>query len=602
MGILSPMVPYRRRSPLATAAASRASTTESPPTLPPSTPRTLLPWSRTTRIRDLLANPDLAGKTISLNGWVRTVRDQKKVVFLNLNDGSSVAGIQCVLRGEIEEGQDSDLDLPEGLDLIRSGSVTLGAAVQVTGLLTPSKGNQAKQTFEIQVDKLHLIGACPSDSYPLQKKKTSLGFLRSIAHLRPRTNTIGAAQRVRSTLAFATHEFFQGEGFSYLNSPILSTSDCEGAGEMFQVTTLLAGKDEATTTTATAIRAEMGPGAKAELETAIASQGEVVRAAKKEGEQARIAAEVEKLLALKAKLAAGVDGALAGSGAPNPDQALPRNPDGSVDYTQDFFGRKAFLTVSGQLQGEIYATAMGDVYTFGPTFRAENSNTSRHLAEFWMVEPEMAFCDLERDMSCAEAYLKHCLRSVLEKNPDDMAFFDSYVKKGNLDQIASLLEKPFATMTYTDAVAELSQAKKKFEYPVVWGKDLQSEHERYLTEVVCQGVPVMVTDYPQACKAFYMRGNDDGVTCAAMDMLVPGVGELIGGSQREERLDVLMDRMRQAGLDPEPYWWYLDLRKYGSVPHAGFGLGFERLVQYTTGLDNIRDVIPFPRYPGNATF
>jgi len=420
---------------------------------------------------------------VEIGGWVRTVRDQKNIAFVNLNDGSNVSGVQIVL------GDDTD-----GIELVRDGAVTLGAAVSIAGVVAASKGG--KQAVEIQASKLSIIGACPSDTYPLQKKKTSLEFLRGIGHLRARTNTLAAVQRVRSTLAYATHEFFQDNGFKYLNSPILSTSDCEGAGEMFQVTTLLSKYEEEQRLP------RVGEGEMKELAAAVSTQGAAVKAAKAGGgDKARVEEEVKKLLELKDRLAA----AEAGSRS-----VLTGGPGGGVDYSKDFFGDKTFLTVSGQLQGEIYATAMGDVYTFGPTFRAENSNTSRHLAEFWMVEPEMAFCDLPRDMACAEAYLKHCLRAAVDRCPEDMAFFDQFFKKGLVDNLTTMVERPFLTITYTDAVAELKKAKVKFEYPVEWGVDLQSEHERYLAETVCGGVPVLVTDYPKDIKAFYMRLNDDG--------------------------------------------------------------------------------------------
>ncbi|MBA0713739.1 hypothetical protein Golax_012755, partial [Gossypium laxum] len=362
-------------------------------------------------------------------------------------------------------------------------------------------------------------------SYPIQKKRVSREFLRTKAHLRPRTNTFGAVARVRNALAYATHKFFQENGFVWISSPIITASDCEGAGEQFCVTTLIPSSREA---------------------------------------------------------------------ADSPVDAIPNTKNGLIDWSQDFFGKPAFLTVSGQLNAETYATALSDVYTFGPTFRAENSNTSRHLAEFWMIEPELAFADLDDDMACATAYLQYVVRHVLDNCKEDMEFFNTWIEKGVIDRLNDVAEKDFVQLTYTDAIGLLLKAKKKFEFPVKWGCDLQSEHERYITEEAFKGCPEI--------KAFYMRQNDDGKTVAAMDMLVPRVGELIGGSQREERLDYLENRLDELKLSKESYWWYLDLRRYGSVPHAGFGLGFERLVQFATGIENIRDAIPFPRAPGSAEF
>ena len=373
----------------------------------------------------------------------------------------------------------------------------------------------------MQLEKLTLLGSCPED-YPLQKKRHTVEFLREKAHLRARTNLFGAVARVRNTMSYAIHSFFQENGFVYVNTPLITASDCEGAGEQFQVTTL---------------------------------------------------------------------------DISNP----PRKEDGKVDYSKDFFGRMTNLTVSGQLEGETYALALKDIYTFGPTFRAENSNTTRHLAEFWMVEPEMAFCDLYGDMDVAERFLKYIFSRTLEKNEEDMKFFDSFVLKGVIDTLEHVINSPFEHMTYTDAIKILEKENSRFDFPVHWGSDIQSEHERYLTEVVAKR-PVIVTDYPKEIKSFYMKLNEDGKTVRGMDVLAPRLGEIIGGSEREWRLDVLEERMKELGLRKEDYWWYLELRKYGSVPHAGFGLGFDRAVQYVTGVQNIRDVIPYPRYVKSAEF
>ncbi|XP_034215802.1 asparagine--tRNA ligase, chloroplastic/mitochondrial isoform X4 [Prunus dulcis] len=432
------------------------------------------------------------GQSLVVMGWVRTLRVQSSVTFIEVNDGSCLSNMQCVL------GLDA-----EGYDQVESGLITTGASIWVQGILAASQGS--KQKVELKVKKIVVVGKS-DPSYPIQKKRVSREFLRTKAHLRPRTNTFGAVARVRNALAYATHKFFQENGFVWVSSPIITASDCEGAGEQFCVTTL------------------------------------------------------------------------------------------------DFFGKPAFLTVSGQLNAETYATALSDVYTFGPTFRAENSNTSRHLAEFWMIEPELAFADLNDDMACATAYLQYVVRHVLENCKEDMEFFNTWIEKGIIDRLNDVADKDFVQLTYTDAVELLLRANKKFEFPVKWGCDLQSEHERYLTEEAFSGCPVIVRDYPKDIKAFYMRQNDDGKTVAAMDMLVPRVGELIGGSQREERLEYLEERLDESKLNKDSYWWYLDLRRYGSVPHAGFGLGFERLVQFATGIENIRDVIPFPRAPGSAEF
>uniref|UniRef100_A0A804MQY3 asparagine--tRNA ligase n=2 Tax=Zea mays TaxID=4577 RepID=A0A804MQY3_MAIZE len=456
------------------------------------------------------------GKELAVRGWVRTCRAQRTITFVEVNDGSCLSNMQCVLTPETE-----------GYDQI--DSVTTGASVLVEGVVASSQGG--KQKVELKVSKITVIGKSDPTSFPIQKKRASREFLRTVAHLRPRTNTFGAVARVRNTLAYATHKFFQDNGFVWVSSPIITASDCEGAGEQFYVTTLLSNS---------------------------ADGGSLLK-------------------------------------------DIPATKDGRVDWSQDFFCKPAFLTVSGQLNGETYASALSDIYTFGPTFRAENSNTSRHLAEFWMIEPELAFADLNDDMACATAYLQYVVKYILENCKEDMDFFNTWIEKGIIDRLNDVVEKNFVHLSYTDAVELLLGSKKEFEFPVKWGLDLQSEHERYITEVAFGGRPVIIRDYPKI-KAFYMRENDDGKTVAAMDLLVPRVGELIGGSQREERLDYLEARLDEQNLNKESYWWYLDLRRYGSVPHAGFGLGFERLVQFATGMDNIRDTIPFPRVPGSAEF
>ena len=464
-----------------------------------------------THISQLFADADaLGGTTVTVAGWVRSVRDMKNFGFVMLNDGSCFKDLQVVMNREKLENYD---------EIAATG---VGSALVVTGelVLTPER----PQPFELQAAQIVVEGASAPD-YPMQKKRQTREFLRTQQHLRSRTNLFRAVFRVRSVAAFAIHSFFQERGFVYVNTPIITTSDAEGAGEMFRVTTL----------------------------------------------------DVE-----------------------NP----PRTDDGHVDWSQDFFGHAANLTVSGQLQAENFALAFGDVYTFGPTFRAENSNTRRHAAEFWMVEPEMAFCDLASDMDCAEAMLKHVINYVMEHCPDEMEFFNKFVDKGLVERLTHVATSDFGRVSYTDAIKILQDAQAAghvFEFSVDWGSDLQTEHERYLTEEHFRR-PVFVTDYPAAIKAFYMRMNDDGRTVAAADCLVPGIGEIIGGSQREERLDVLEGRIRELGMDPEQYKYYLDLRRYGGCHHAGFGLGFERLVMYLTGVDNIRDVIPHPRTVGNADF
>ncbi|MGE4583848.1 MAG: asparagine--tRNA ligase [Sphaerochaeta sp.] len=459
------------------------------------------------RISDLLKRTP-SDQIISAEGWVRTKRDSKTVCFLEVNDGSCLKGLQVVI------------DKEKLADQTILNAITTGCSVVCRGPIVQSSGGN--QDVELSCSDLTLVGECPVDTYPLQKKRHTVEYLREISHLRARTNMFGAVARVRNTLSFAVHQFFQERGFLYVNTPIISASDAEGAGEQFLVTTL-------------------------DLN--------------------------------------------------NP----PKDEQGRIDYSKDFFGRQSFLTVSGQLEGETYAMAMKNIYTFGPTFRAENSNTKRHLAEFWMVEPEMAFCDIQGNMEVAEDFLKYLFRNVLEKCPDDMAFFSKFVESGMMETLQQIVESPFAHLTYTDAVKELEKHNSAFDFPVSWGSDLQSEHEKYLTEVVCKR-PVIVTDYPKEIKAFYMKLNDDGKTVRGMDVLVPRLGEIIGGSERESNLDTLVRRMQQLKLNPEDYWWYLDLRRFGSVPHAGFGLGFERVVQYVTGMANIRDVIPYPRAPKLADF
>lgn len=462
------------------------------------------------RIQQALAGEPAPGSTVTVRGWVRTRRDAKAgLSFIHLSDGSCFAPIQVVCTDALPN---------YASEVTRLGS---GCAVVATGTLVPSQGKG--QAYEIQATKIEVLGWVDDpETYPIQPKAHSLEFLREVAHLRPRTNLFGAISRIRHCLAQAIHRFFHEEGFFWVNTPIISTSDAEGAGQMFRVSTL----DFAN---------------------------------------------------------------------------LPRRPDGSVDFSRDFFGKEAFLTVSGQLNVEGYCLALSKVYTFGPTFRAENSNTARHLAEFWMVEPEIAFADLDDDAALAERFLKSVFKAVLEERGDDMAFIAERVQKDAITRLQAFIDQPFERIDYTEAVRLLQKAPHKFEFPVEWGLDLQTEHERWLTETHV-GRPVVVTNYPEQIKAFYMRLNDDGKTVAAMDVLAPGIGEIIGGSQREERLEVLDARMAQFGLDPANYQWYRDFRRYGTVPHAGFGLGFERLVVYVCGLSNIRDAIPYPRAPGLATF
>lgn len=462
------------------------------------------------RISELLSGKVEVGSAVRVEGWVRTRRHSKAgLSFIQLSDGSALAPLQVVASQELQNYSSEVLRL------------TTGCAMAVEGTLVESRGRG--QAVEVQAERIEVVGWVESpDEYPIQPKAHTFEFLREIAHLRPRTNTFGAITRVRHAMAMAVHRFFDEHGFYWIHTPIITSSDAEGAGEMFRVSTL-------------------------DLTN------------------------------------------------------LPRTESGAVDYTQDFFGARTGLTVSGQLSVEAYCLAMSRVYTFGPTFRAENSNTPRHLAEFWMIEPEIAFADLAADADLAEKFLRYLVTAVLEECPEDLAFFDERIEKGVVTKLEALLADSFERISYTEAISALEKADRKFAYPVRWGIDLQTEHERYLTEEHI-GKPVFVLDYPKEIKAFYMRLNDDGRTVAAMDLLAPGIGEIIGGSQREERLEVLDARIAEMGLDPEIYWWYRDLRRYGTVPHAGFGLGFERALQYVTGMANIRDVIPFPRTPGHAEF
>ena len=480
---------------------------------------------KTQLIKDLLVSePD--GRTVTVCGWVRTMRDSKNLCFIQVNDGSCFATIQLTF----DRNNPGNAN-PENIEK-EFKRISTGASIRATGAIIPSPASG--QAVEVTLQTIEVLGESPSD-YPLQKKGHSVEFLREIAHLRPRTNMIGAVARMRSQLAFAVHTFFQERGFQYFNAPLITCSDCEGAGEMFQVTTL---------------------------------------------DLKRIAEEGVK------------------AGAKGMDPAKAGN---LVDYSKDFFGKAANLTVSGQLEAETYATALSRVYTFGPTFRAENSNTPRHLAEFWMIEPEMAFFELEDDMDIAEEFVKYLLNWALTHCAEDMAFFDSRVQKGLIETLTHVANSDFVRISYTDAIKELEKNNDKFEFKAYWGCDLQTEHERYLTEQTFKK-PVMVYDYPKEIKAFYMKMNPDGKTVRAVDVLVPGIGELIGGSEREADYDKLVARIKELGMNPEDYWWYLDLRKYGTVPHSGFGLGFERLIRYVTGMGNLRDVIPFPRAPKLAEF
>ncbi len=489
---------------------------------------------------------------ILVQGWVRTRRDSKDFSFLEVNDGSCLKNLQVIADAGID-GYDDAL------------KATTGASVAVEGALVESQGKG--QAWELHAKKVTLLGTA-DDSYPLQKKGHSAEFLRSIAHLRPRSNLFGCVFRVRSRMAYAIHTFFQERGFVHVHTPIITASDCEGAGEMFRIT---------------ADQRDAGPGsASGQRDAAPGSASGQRDAAPGSASGQRDAAP---------------GSASGGEGLPaeEEDEAVASGGDGH------FFGKPAFLTVSGQLAAETFACAFSNVYTFGPTFRAENSHTSRHASEFWMIEPEMAFCDLFGDMSLAEEMVKYLVADALEHNAGDLELFGKFVDKGLLERLNFVLEREFQRVPYTEAVEILSKSGKKFEYPIEWGLNLQSEHERFLTEEHCK-CPVTVFDYPKKIKPFYMRANDDGKTVAAMDLLVPGIGEIVGGSQREERLDVLRENMARHDLVEEDYSWYVDLRKFGSVPHAGFGLGFERMLMFVTGVANIRDVIPFPRVPGWAEF
>lgn len=508
---------------------------------------------------------------------MKTGREQGKgsFAFLELNDGSCPSNLQVIVDSAVA---------PLGQ------LVPTGTCIFVEGVLkVPPEGT--KQKIELRVEKVVDVGPVDPAKYPLPKTKLTLEFLRDVVHLRPRTNTISAVARIRNALAYATHTFFQKHNFLYIHTPIITTSDCEGAGEMFQVTTLIndAEKLEKELT-------KNPPPSESEVEAArllVKEKGEAVAQLKSaKASKEEISASVVKLNKAKESLSRLEERSKLKPGIPHKD--------GKIDYSSDFFARQAFLTVSGQLQVETFACALSNVYTFGPTFRAEHSHTSRHLAEFWMVEPEIAFADLEDDMNCAEAYVKFLCQWLLENCLDDMQFMVKNFDKNAIDRLKMVSSSPFKRISYTEAVALLENVKdKKFENKVEWGIDLASEHERYLTEVIFQK-PVIVYNYPKGIKAFYMRLNDDNKTVAAMDVLVPKVGELIGGSQREERCDVIERRITEMGLPLEPYEWYLDLRRYGTVKHCGFGLGFERMILFATGIDNIRDVIPFPRYPGRA--
>ena len=460
-----------------------------------------------TLVKDLFKKTDsFLGKEISLAGWVKTMRNSKVFGFIELNDGSFFNNVQIVFDDKLSNFQEVC-------------KLTISSSIIVTGDFV--KTENAKQPFEVHAKKIEIYNLSDT-SYPIQKKNTSFEFLRTVAHLRPRTNTFNAVFRVRSILCYAIHKFFQERGFVYVNTPIITGSDCEGAGEMFNVSSF-------------------------------------------------------------------------------DFNNIPKDDKGNTDFSNDFFGKNAHLTVSGQLEGETYAEAFRNIYTFGPTFRAENSNTVKHAAEFWMMEPEMCFADLSDCLDVEETMLKYVISYALENAPEEMAFFDKFISPGLLEKLKTTIEKPFGRITYTDAIKELEKHNDEFEYKVSWGVDIQTEHERYLSEKIFKR-PVFVTDYPMEIKAFYMKQNADGKTVAAADLLVPGIGELIGGSQREEDINKLTSRMKVLGLDEKDYWWYLDLRRYGSVPHSGFGLGFERLMMYTTGMQNIRDVIPYPRTPKNCEF
>lgn len=541
-------------------------------------------YSKRVLIKSILGRSDggfaLAGQTVKVGGWVKKGREQGKgaFAFLELNDGSCPANLQLMIYAEVGP----------------LGQYTpTGTCLHVEGVLQlPPEDKQGKQRIELKVEKVLDVGTVDPAKYPLPKTALTLEFLRDYVHLRPRTNTISAIARIRNALAYATHTFFNNNGFLYIHTPIITTSDCEGAGEMFQVTTLINDAEK--------VEKELiknPPPSEADVEAAkliVKEEGEKV-AQKKEAKasKAEIKAAVDELNKAKENAAKVEERSKLKPGIPQKD--------GKIDYAQDFFARQAFLTVSGQLQVETYACALSSVYTFGPTFRAEHSHTSRHLAEFWMVEPEIAFADIEDDMNCAEGYVRFLCQWLLDNCLDDMEFMVEKFDKNAINRLKMVASSKFIRLSYTEAVAILEEASKerKFENKVEWGIDLASEHERYLTEVKF-GAPVIVYNYPKGIKAFYMKVNPDNKTVAAMDVLVPKVGELIGGSQREERYEVIKERILEMGLPLEPYEWYLDLRRYGTVKHSGFGLGFERMILFATGIDNIRDVIPFPRYPGRA--
>ncbi|KAK3027108.1 hypothetical protein RJ639_042402 [Escallonia herrerae] len=539
-------------------------------------------FSQRVLIRSIIRRPDggagLAGQKIRVGGWVKKGRKQRAIAFLEVNDGSCEANLQVLV----------DAELVTTLGEVTVGQiVATGTCVHVEGTLkVPPEGTV--QRIELNVEKVLDLGTVNAAKYPLPKTKFTLEFIRDYVHLRPRTNAISAIARLRNALAYATHTFFQKHGFLYVHTPIITTSDCEGAGEMFQVTTLINDAEklekELTKIPADLVAAKILAKDKgeivAQLKSAKASDAEISAAVS----ELKIAKENLKKLEEKSKLKPGIP-----------------QKNGKIDYGQDFFARQAFLTVSGQLQVETYACALSSVYTFGPTFRAEHSHTTRHLAEFWMVEPEIAFADIQDDMNCAEAFVKFLCQWLLDNCRDDMEFMVEKFDKNAIDRLEMVAATGFVRLSYTDAVAILEEASKEtnFENKVEWGVDLASEHERYLTEVKYKK-PVIVYNYPKGIKAFYMKVNADNKTVAAMDVLVPKVGELIGGSQREERYEVIRDRILEMGLPLEPYEWYLDLRRFGTVKHSGFGLGFERMILFATGIDNIRDVIPFPRYPGRA--
>ncbi|KAL6755559.1 hypothetical protein V8C86DRAFT_207122 [Haematococcus lacustris] len=536
----------------------------------------------------------MIGTTLRVGGWVKTGREAGAgaFAFLEVSDGSNFECMQVMVTKEVAEAVG-------GLKHL----VMTGTSVLVEGELSATPEG-TKQAVELKAARIVHLGLCDAAHYPIAKKKTTYEYLREKLHLRPRTNTIGAVARIRNALAYATHKFFQDNGFLYVHTPIITASDAEGAGELFQVTTLLSKVEAASSGAAAEAAPSPQPADLAALRQAVAEQGDKVKAAKAAAAadkgNAELAAaskaEVGSLMALKDKLAKAEDAALVVGG-------LRRLPGGKIDYKEDFFTKPAFLTVSGQLQGEYYACALSNIYTFGPTFRAENSYTGRHLAEFWMIEPEIAFCDLQDNMQCAEDYVRFCCQYLLQHCRQDLDFIVKMVDAGAIARLEQVAASPFQRCSYTDAITllEAEVAKgRKFEHAVSWGIDLATEHERWLAEEHFKQ-PVIVYNYPKEIKAFYMKVNEDGKTVAAMDVLVPKVGELVGGSQREDRYDVLMERIKDTGMDPAAYEAYLDIRKYGSVPHSGFGLGFERLLLFSTGLDNIREVIPFPRWPGNAS-